>query len=448
MRKVVLASIAAALLLASCVRSEDWEALRSPIHVSGQIDPQFGFPVATSQLYLEDIIKLIPQAEQYIDNSQGDGFINLKFDTVLNNNFNFANMKSRKNGRRAKGITQHGDTLVYDTVFVGSQEINFFDDKDVLQQIKLSKVIMNWDAQLSLNVTDEFQNIDTNEVKAYVSDFKIKATGNDGSQVEIPLDNVGTINIARLLSDHSYPVNILDNFDIATLATQLTQMAPRKLEYSGRFTLKVLQSFLTTPKEILYDSLKINSIDIRSDIDARFPLNLSIGYLAHTIDTVAFSMGDKLDSLVDALKDKGVALDMKNAQVKLKVENTLPFDAKLGAVVLDASQQTLLTILDTASDNLLVGAPIVPSTSDPTLYVTSGSAQSALSANISYDQLKQLQNGKYVKFVVALSTSRDNTGVERFVAPRQTDGISIKMYIKLHPGIELDLPLSFSQNNE
>lgn len=442
MKKAFYASIAAVLMLCSCVRSEDWEMLRNPLHVSGQIDPYFGFPVASSQLYLEDVIGLLPQASQYIDTNNPGNLITLKFDTTLLTDIDFS---SKKHASRwhSKGTSSHGDTLIIDTTFSGMQDINFFEDNDLLKKIKLSNVIVDWAANLTLNVSNEFQNLDTNKIKAYISNFKINAIGYDNTVVEIPLSNVGTINVGALLHNQSQHVSILNDFDLAALATQLTEIAPKKIQYSANLRLKVAETFLTDPQEILYDSLKINSISINSDINVTFPINISIGYISHTIDTVAFSLGNQLDSVITSFEGNGISLDMKEAQVKLKIQNSLPFDAKLGVVILDQSQTPILTVMDTAN-SLLAGAPIVPSTDNPSLYVTSGQSTSEVSINIDYNQLKTLQQGKYVRFIVAASTSADANGAQPFVAPRRTDGIGIKMYIKLHPSVMLDIPFGGS----
>ncbi|MCQ2298107.1 MAG: hypothetical protein MJZ51_05755 [Bacteroidales bacterium] len=448
MKKVIFASIATMLILASCVRKEDWEMLRSPMHISGEVDPQFGFPVASSELLLEDVIGLIPGADQYIDNSANNGFIQLDFDTNLVTTIDFSSKKAHKR-RASKSVTAHGDTIVIDTVFTGIQEINFFDESnDILKKVKLSNMLVNWTADLAMSVSSDFTTLDPDKVKAYISNFNIEAIGLDNTHLLIPLQ-VDTIDLGALLTNHTLSnVQILpENFDIAALASQIAEMAPQKIAYSGTFTIKTTQSALADPQSIISGDLKIESITINSHIDAKFPLNLSIEYLAHTIDTVGFSMGDKLDSIISNFENQGLTLDMKEAEVKLRVDNSLPFDVKLGAVVLDESQQAILTILDTNSSSALAGAPIAPSAENPSLYVTTGSARSNVSVGITHDQLQTLKRAKYVRFIVALATSRDNGGNHPFVAPRTTDGIKIKMYIKLHPGVGIDIPLSIGNAN-
>jgi hypothetical protein len=41
---------------ASCLRSDDLEMLRHPIHVTGSVDPQYGVPVATGEMNINDLL--------------------------------------------------------------------------------------------------------------------------------------------------------------------------------------------------------------------------------------------------------------------------------------------------------------------------------------------------------------------------------------------------------
>ena len=58
-RSVILVTALMLTLFSSCIRNEDLELLRHPIHVQGEVDPYFGVPIAYGELTLNDIYEML-----------------------------------------------------------------------------------------------------------------------------------------------------------------------------------------------------------------------------------------------------------------------------------------------------------------------------------------------------------------------------------------------------
>ena len=57
--RIVVALVCGVLFFTSCLRDEDMELLRHPIHVQGTIDPTLGIPIGYGEVTIHDVLKMI-----------------------------------------------------------------------------------------------------------------------------------------------------------------------------------------------------------------------------------------------------------------------------------------------------------------------------------------------------------------------------------------------------
>ena len=138
MKKVLLFAIAASVLLCGCLRDEDKDMLRNPIHVTGTVDPTFGFSVASTHMDIEKVLSLLDGAEQYIDQTNTDDFITLKFDTVFSNEFPIDATKAKRASRSKTG------GFTYTKEFSGEQSFSIFNEMDILKKLKMKTLLNIW----------------------------------------------------------------------------------------------------------------------------------------------------------------------------------------------------------------------------------------------------------------------------------------------------------------
>lgn len=442
MKKVLLFAIAASVLLCGCLRDEDKDMLRNPIHVTGTVDPTFGFSVASTHMDIEKVLSLLDGAEQYIDQTNTDDFITLKFDTVFSNEFPIDATKAKRASRSKTG------GFTYTKEFSGEQSFSVFNEMDILKKLKMTDFFVNWTADFYAVASDQLQTLARNhDITVELSDIKLVATGYNNDTEEIIVNNGEAIDINDMLSgDTLKGVRILTDQDIA----QLAALAPQKVKYQAKVTFSTSELIFVSPERFMIDSLTITEIDIKSRVGCRFPVNVSLEYLSHNIDTVDFDLGHSLDSIIDDMEQNpNIDVSLKSVTANLVIDNSLPFTAKLHTVIMDENYTPLMILIDSSDNaqNVLTGAPVVPSPSNPNIYISNGSSRSKLSITIDADRLNILRQAKHVSFAVAAFTSMVN-GQYPFVAPRRTDGIDIKMYIQLNPNIHFDYPLIINDGKE
>ena len=54
MKKRLFFALVALLALSACMRDEDWNLLRHPIHIQGHMDPSYGVPAAYGKMTFHD----------------------------------------------------------------------------------------------------------------------------------------------------------------------------------------------------------------------------------------------------------------------------------------------------------------------------------------------------------------------------------------------------------
>ena len=118
MKRFLLSALLAvsALALTSCIRSEEWEMLRHPVHVRGTLDPTFGTPIAYGQVTINDVMHMFnadynglldPENETLTINFESEGS-----DSIL-----ARSMLSKRPG--TKGTFMSKDTTISYNVNIG-----------------------------------------------------------------------------------------------------------------------------------------------------------------------------------------------------------------------------------------------------------------------------------------------------------------------------------------
>ena len=438
-KKSLIIILTSLLAFSACVRDADKDLLDYPIHITGEIDPQFGIPLVYTEMNVYDVIDLLGDYHRYIDTISDDELIVLKMDTTFRHHIAYAEAEN------AKGIIDiDGIHFSYDTTLV--KEHHFYDLEnmeglDVLNDISISQMNISWDAEVRANVKRAAgELLNDYGVLVYVDDIKLKAfntdTPDDIYELHYPMED--SIRLNDIIGGRSTHLQLLDNED----ATELLQVTPNTIEYSLDVHLRVDDTtFSLDYRKYLLDSLKIESLDVISDISANFPLNMKFNNLEYTIDTTDIDISNEINSYFDSLDSiDGLEAEIEQSFLTLKIENSLPIDAKLNIDICDNNFNVLFNLIDINKD-FLSTPPIMPYSNNPSLYVSNGTTTNVVKIELDQQKMELLKDARKIIFNVTASTPT-NDGIQQQVALKRSDKLDLKIYAKLHARAGIDIPLT------
>ena len=140
MKKITLfASILLFLgMLTSCLRSDDWELLRHPIHVTGSANPQYGIPVVTGELNINDLMSSF--SADYAGMITDDEIVTIEYQIDLRDTILALSEISLKGNKPAPPEINNDEPKFWipkDTTLVDTIDIDFFNDVDYVGQINI-----------------------------------------------------------------------------------------------------------------------------------------------------------------------------------------------------------------------------------------------------------------------------------------------------------------------
>ena len=131
--------------LSSCLRSDDLEVLRHPINVTGSISPQYGIPVASGEMNINDLLSNL--SSEYQGLITDDNVITLDYEAHMSDTIlafsqipNFMGNVAPARNYAKDGTTWYSkDTTIIDTI-----DIDFFTDvADLSGQIDMEHIWLN-----------------------------------------------------------------------------------------------------------------------------------------------------------------------------------------------------------------------------------------------------------------------------------------------------------------
>ena len=436
----------AATTMISCDLKEELDMLNQPIHVQGDVDPYFGVPIAEGQMTLGDVLSMLSSSYSGMIDPDSNT-ITIYYDAQMHDVINAGGMVSKK-------LMTKGTLISIDTTIGYGIDINLFDDVS-MQGIVDGNIDINhmW-VNLAVNIMGHCGNIsqsmrdDINGVLSAVFDsLVITYIGHDGvshTLTDIQMDTMD----AQGVMHHTDKIplhNIIDqrkDFAIYCDVAEIVNSMPRRVNAEFRMRFELSDNiFGYSFSDISYftelmDSIKLTQLEYGVDIHVEFPFDIHIGYLPYsfTLDLGENGLSSvNFDSLTSAMGE-GVDVELKDSELNLRFVNGIPMDIDIATWMLDENNVPLGTplIADTtiaaaktinAGDNTYVADPNNPTTTVVTMKLNS-------------ETLAKLKNTRHLRFDLALRTG---TGHARI---RKTDYLKVKAFVKLHPSVNIDIPLT------
>lgn len=436
-KRLLFTTVAMTLLLASCVRDEDMELLRHPIHVQGEVDPYLGVPVAYGELDISDVLSML--------SSEYTGFLCPDTDIVLIEFDTAMTDVIRADGSTGKGAatgksnvaTKDGTYLNFiDTVKEYHVDINLFNDARVQNivpgNIDISHLYMNLDVEYQGHCVPGYEDTIHDNVIAIVDSLVIKYIDhNYQTHVFTGLPTIPPINIIDVLERQT--LNFA-NVDLAPVINSL----PRRITASFRFKFQVKDSWIVNNAmnpnfTQMMDTIRMTYLEYDAKMKVSFPFEIHIGLLPYNFD---IDLGDGLSTvdLEQYLDDLGENVDaeLKDSYINLAFDNGIPFDFMMSADMLDSSGAELFQIVNL---DTILSAPVAPIAGDPNTYEATGTRRTIVRALINNEKLQLLKRGRKIRMGLAISTGPNRVAVQR------DNKLKVKASVQVHPGAAIDIPL-------
>lgn len=420
--------------LTSCLRDDDLELFRHPIHVSGEASPQFGVPVASGELNINDLLsRLSAQYTGYIDTTEEIltlTYSGSKQDTIKATSAMLGKHAPRVNARKGNRF-KGSDTVWFpkDTVFADTIAIDFFNDVDYHNQINIEHIWVNLSARAFGSCSPYYRQFikgkfdrvviayeDHDGVKKYYSGFTVPA---------IEFDNI-TDTTER-------------NFNSIDVASIVNDM-PRKLMISFRCRMYIRSDLIDSIilNNITYsdmlDSLRMTQLIYSAKVDVRMPLSVEFNNLQYNYD---LDLGQglssiNLDSILASLGD-GIDVEISKSRFNLTFLNGIPLKFNVNATMQDANGNNLVTVF--ANENI-AASPTKANPANPAQLISDGETKTVMEAILSKSDLEKLKDARKLKVLLKIDSD------SKHVCVRRTDYLKMKAYLVLTPSMNVDIPVT------
>lgn len=427
-----------AVAFSSCVRNEDIDLLRHPIHVQGEVDPYFGVPIAYGELTLNDIYEMLnANYTGWLD--PNEDVVTLVFDTTVRDVIHAAGYNPPASAYSPSFAGGGAKTFVdfIDTTLEYNVDITLFDDAR-LSSITQGNLAINhlW---FSLNAVyqghcqESWEDVVRDSVRAVADNLVIKYTGHDYvTHVFDGMPPVDPIYINDVLQRQTLR---FDSIDLAPLINSM----PRRITASFKFKFSVDDAWIvnhaTDPSfAAMLDTLKMTYLEYDANVSVAFPFEVHIGMLPYdfTIDLGDGLATVNIDSIINTLGDN-VDAELKNSYLNLTFDNGIPFDFMMSASMLDADSNYLFEVVNL---DTILSAPKAPLDSDPTTLGATGITTTTVRAMLNQEKLRKLKDARKMNIGLAISSGPGKVAVQR------SNSLKIKASIQVHPSVSIDIPIT------
>lgn len=433
--------LAGVLALTSCGVKETFDLMKNPIHVQGSVDPNFGMPLASGQVRLDELLGMLGTSEIGLDEyiNQDSTTITVRYqmdqiyDSIEADNLTSSSTATRTVGK--PGIATKETVLNQDTTIVYGVDITFFDSVDMPGiepgNVAIRHLWLDFKIKIKGDCPPEAQAYVNSVLNARFDSVKISYINHFGERRDFHDPNIDNISmqINNILSGDSL---IRVGIDLAEIIDQM----PRHIDVSFHFDLGITEGIFDvdlTNIESVLDQIGLTKLYYWADAKVEMPLDLLIDSLPFNFPVDLGEEGaPNINAMLDSIAE-GVEVDLKDANLVFFFENHMPLNLKLQGRFLDSTGVYVGGVL---FDKEIGGAPV-----DPVTGIVSGTKNAKVDLHLDTERLEWLAKARQLEVKLALGTSRNAAGIPQYVKIRLDDYLKIKMYANLHPQVNIDIPL-------
>ncbi len=425
--------LALAFTMTSCLRDDDWEMLKHPLNITGEMHPTFGIPIGSGQMNMNDLLTSMSAIyEGIIDESSNT--ITVQYNVNVSDTIyalNYIPTSKRKGAAKTDFYTK--DTIVETAI-----DIDFFNNVIELQNLSIAHVYV----VLSVGVEGNAPDFVVNHVHAVFDSMELWYDDYNGVHKQfIPTDvDLSTFSVQI----DNIQDGIHQTFDTMDMA-QMINERPSKLyaRYHMKFNVDseiISENIANMTIPQILAGLNMTHIIYSANMDVEMPLSVSINDMAYSfyLDLGKGLSGVNLDSIINSINE-GLSAEITMSEFTLATENGIPLNLTLSAYGCAADSVTRLCTLFT--DKKVHSAP--RRQVDPIVYEADRSqppTKDTIVAQLNRTVLDQLNSSKYLRVDITVD-SRDPNNNLQHVAVKRDDFLQLKAYLKVHPDINVNIEL-------
>lgn len=421
-------------MMTSCLRDDDLEMLKHPIHAVGSVDPTWGVPVATGELNMNDLLSHLAADYQGLINPDSN-VITVMYNMSAKDTiwaFSAVNIPTPpfpSSHRGKKGFTKSGSIYTKDSVIVDTIDIDLFNHTSGIDHIQITHAWLDLAVAAYSNYCTDMVRRNTTVV---FDSLEIWYDDKNGNHIQFApsafLDFSVVVNDLTEGFHHSFPT-----IDVAGLVNGL----PSRIYTKYHFKLNVSDSIITQnifamPFAQILDSMRMTNFIYSADLDVQIPLSMQVDNMKDTFDV---DMGEglanlNLDSIMKTL-DEGITVEITDSKFTLTLENGIPLDFTLTARMYDENG----TLKWTAFTDKAVASANLASNADGSYRATTPK-KTVLTTELNANDIKKLSESKVMKVFLNIDSGSKHVVVDK------DDYLKVQAYLMIHPTTGIDIEIS------
>lgn len=430
-KKILFATILLSVLglTTSCIKENDFDALKHPIYIQGTFNPNLGLPIGSASLTIQDMLGMFKQTEAWVEINPTTSLVTVHYDTIIHENFPFDNGSKPLN---KKHIGKGGSDVaaISEKTLSGELTIDLFDNVRELSHLNIRNLQVSLLSFVKANTTEATeQAILDYGVEVYFDSVHLKAFGKAGNMDITPQDTL--IKVSELLRGDT--VVLFDKEDISNLVN----IQPKYVQYAYRMRIVVPQSVFANIENVnsfMNDTMKIESMDVDASLDVNFPLSVSVDTLSYNVD---------LDLNLDSVDLKDLKVD--SSSLILEFVNGLPVGLEVGAQFKDKNTGTTFDLFDQAKVNLASGI-VSPNAAMTGTSTVSQPTSTTVRIPLTNDKLQAFLHAEKLSISSTVSTADYQNGT--VVSVQGTDALQVRLYAQIQPNLTVNIPIIGNGSND
>lgn len=434
MKKIIFfaAVLAFAGMMSSCLRDDDWEMLKHPIHVTGTIDPTWGVPVGYGEMNINDLLSHLSSDYQGIINPDSN-IVTVEYSmTSRDTIWAFSSVKGGSKSGRIKGGAK-GAIFTKDSVIVDTIAIDLFNSVNSLDSITIAHVWLDLSVGAYSDYCSEMVRRNTTVKFDSLEIWYDDKAGNHKQFIptEVDLSSFSVlVTDIREGFDHAFPT-----IDVASVVNDLPTRFYTKYHLKINVSDSIIsQNIFTMSIPQILDSLRMTKFIYFADLDVQMPMSIMVDNMQHSFD---IDLGDglasvNLDSIIQSINE-GISVEITDSKFTLDLENGIPLNMVLTARMYDGNGVLKWTAFNNAQ---VPSANVAQVPGDPMSWYATTPTHTTLTTSLNSADLDKIKEAKTMKVILTLGSNNKHVLVDK------DDYLKMRAYLLVHPTANIDISIN------
>lgn len=439
MKRITLLPLLATIILCSCVKDDDFDALGHDFEITGQFHPFLGFPIGSSDMDIADLLGRWQETAAMVTCDPNTQFVTFVYSDSFDGTIDFHSSK-KTSPNRVRQTDVRDFPSVEDSVitikehFSGTLDIDIFNQIDNIDligaNVTLKSLLKGYGKPNAPSLMQQFK------LHPWISGVTVTVVGANGNTVLTPTVDNDSITVEELIAGKE--LLLADKEDLSDCFRTKPQRIQYDLDLNISYRVsEMTAAIISNPNSFVLDSIMLDSIATTTSIDANFPVQIKTHQFSYEME-----MDMSFESIESALEDfrEHIALG-DSAYIALRFLNSMPLSFQLNDILYDEHDNPILDnqgqpIHLYSTNESIKAATLKDTVVNGTHYSISNSIpiESIFKTNVSDDILDQIVRTRKMHLIVTLTSGSLPSGTEpQHVTIRSNDRLKTYLYFVTNP---------------